>query len=262
MGLLDKVVKEEITKNEQKTKKDMEKFSAEVLELKKEQEIAEFIKPLIAQALKEFAHAMEQIGVEPLPLVVKRDPTFLESFLKSEIYKCVWGYYLYPKRAGYELFITADGRFLEGYLKKPNERVISADGKRLERYPAKSEGQTNGKFRMEKTILQTPDVFVYKNPDGTRGELYSNRSSSYYEKELSEDEAVSLIIQDFLYQRKYPKEDDYGIIKYPRLTKAMNNEDFETAVIELFSTYIEANKKIWNEYRGERIDFLRSMYEK
>lgn len=242
MGLLDKVVKEEIAKNEQKTTKDMEKFSAEVLEIKKEQEIAEFIKPLIAQALKEFAGAMEQIGVEPLPLVVKRDATFLESVFKSEIiYRCEWGYYLYPHYNGYELFITADGRYLEGYLKEP-------------------EDQNNKKFRMKRTVMLAPDVLVYKNPDGIRRELYSNRSSSYYEKELSEDEAVSLIVQDFLYQRKIPKKDENDIIKYPRLTKAMNNEDFETAVIELFSTYIEANKKIWDEYRGERMDFLRTLY--
>ena len=241
MGLLDKVVKEEIAKNEQKNAKDMEKFSTEVLELKKEQEIAEFIKPLIAQTMKEFTGAMEQIGVEPLPLVVKRDPTFLESFLKSEIYKCVWGYYLYPHYNGYELFVAADGRYLEGCLKEP-------------------EGQNNKKFKMKRTVIQTPDVFRRKNPDGTTGELYSDRRSAYYEKELSEDEAVSLIIQDFLYQGKYPKENNYGNIKYPRLAKAMNNEDFETAVIELFSTYIEANKTIWNEYRGERMDFLRTLY--
>ena len=50
------------------------------------------------------------------------------------------------------------------------------------------------------------------------------------------------------------------LICFTQYNRAMNNEDFETAVIELFSTYIEANKKIWNEYRGERMDFLRTLY--
>ena len=243
MGLLDKAVKEEIAKEEQKTKEEMDKFSSEVLELKKEKDIGESIRPLIIQGLKEFTNAMEQIGAEPLPLVLAREPSFLESFFESTIYRCVWGYYLYPHWNGYETFITTDGKYLEGYTKIP-------------------EAWNNKKFKMNRSMLQTPDIERRKYPDGTKGELYFGRTHAYYEKEILEDQAVSLIIQDFLHHRKTPEKTEHDNIKYVRLTEALEKNDLETAVTELFSIYIRANKAIWSQYRGERMDFLRSLDKK
>ena len=119
MGLLDKIVKEEVAKNEQKTREEMEKLSAEVLKLKREKEIAAAVKPVIEQALKEFPDAMKQVGVDPLPLVVAKKPSF---FSDEKQMKCIWGYYFYPlygKPVNYNqyvLFMTSDGKYHTGYF--------------------------------------------------------------------------------------------------------------------------------------------------
>lgn len=229
MGLLDNAVRKEIAKSEQKNREELVKFSSEMHKLKREKELADAVHPFLLQGLKELPGAMQQIGAEPLPLVVEKNP----SLFFGESVKCMWGYYLLPRGSEcYDLFLTSDGKYHAGI------RTFSSDRKVTDK----------NKIRVSFTQPRVTKPF----------QKYIVEDYGVHEEEISEDEAVSMIAKDLI---------DYTArsgTAYHVFRDAVENDDPETAAAELFAIYIEDNVK-YNERllnkRGE-LEFLRSLNRK
>lgn len=230
MGLLDKAVKKEIEKKEQKTKEEMDKLSAEVQKLKWQKDIAEAPRPFIKQGLKEFISAMEQIGVEPLPLVVVKNPYF---FSDEKPIKCMWGYYLYPRiNDSCVLFMTADGKYHAAITTFSSDRKVTDSNK------------TRVDFKPPKPRMAIGQLCV--------------ETLNIHEEEISEDEAVSIVTENFVNRHPSPSNSDIA------MNGSIDNDHLETAVAELFSSYIAYNVS-YNDYllrERDKLEYLRSLNRK
>ena len=228
MGLLDKVVKSEIEKDERKTREEMSKLSREELKKREDEDRVMHRTPFIRQGLKEFLHAMEEIGVEPLPLVVKRK----QGFFSSKAYKVLRGYYLCERFGKYRLFISSDGKY------RGSEEVRS------------------------RSLLSFP--IVDRESFGNPPKMYLREFGNIYEEEIGEEEAVSMIANDLLVQCSSLKDTgrfDETVYFYPDMHEALEKGDFETAVTGLFSLYVSDNKKHRDNLLKfkDRKDFLDSL---
>ena len=239
MGLLDKVVKSEIEKDERKTREEMSKLSREELKKREDEDRVMHRTPFIRQGLMEFLHAMEEIGVEPLPLVVKRK----QGFFSSKAYKVLRGYYLCERFGKYRLFISADGKYYTGV------EILTGNYR-------------GSKEVRNRSLLSFP--IVDRDSIGNPPRMYLREFGNIYEEEIGEEEAVSMIADDLLVQCSSLKDTgrfDETVYFYPDMHEALKKGDFETAVTGLFSLYVSDNKKHRDNLLKfkDRKDFLDSL---
>ena len=221
MGILDNVVNERLSAEQEENKKVLDKLSREELEKRRLEDFALKSRTLVSQALREFPDACLKLGINGLPLLVKKRG----MSLLSKPYKCLWGHGLCYTTDDYSLrlFRDLDGTFymgMEDFKKYKDGKVVSREYR-----PAAIP-----------TCLNSAHNYYY-DPYGKKYRI-SQENETYVEK-ISFDDAVSLVCEDLM--QKAAELNVYRTPAFPKINAAYEKDDPETAVTELFSRYIQNN---------------------
>lgn len=240
MGLLDKIVEDQVAIEAAKKQKEQERLSQKELENRKKESFKQKTIPLIKQALEEFPEACRKSGIDPLPLVIRKKKTLFSN----RDYTCLWGYYLIPSfDRWYEAFMTEDGRFFVQM-----KEIQYSDGS----YKTRTE-----KKRYSISACWSTDSDVVRQ--NSRKEKYKLNSPVRLYEEIAGEEIQGFIAQSII-EKAYTmtENDNYA---YREIHDAFEADDSERAVLSIFSFFMRTNSRdrdvlLRNE---ELLDFYRGL---
>lgn len=213
MGLLDKAVDEIKDAEKTKLKNELNRMVQEEKKKKTEEEFAHELEPYVKEGLREFPEACRRIGVDCLPLLISRQPTF---FNKKE-YHCLEGYYLCPRSMHcFDFFMTKDGRYY----------------------------QASQQFTEIAGVMSSFSAVKF-SPNMPMGYCF-NKPSAPDLKDMAEDEAVPCIAQYIV--KNYLRSSSLA----PEVRKAAESEDYETIVAAVFADSLRKMKSDYDRFISEQ----------
>ncbi len=223
MGILDKIVNDRLSEEQERNKKALDRLSRDELEKRRQEDFAAKSRSYVSQALTEFPDACKKLGINGLPFLIRK----MKPSMFSRFYDCIWGYrlcYVYDEPR-LRLIRSLDGTYYMGM-----EDFRQYEGKR----------EVLREFRP--AAIPTPNYSLRNyHWDPQKREYSVQKDLATFADKISFEEAVSFVCEDLV--DKATKLNVYRSPAFKDIHEAYEKDDPERAVTGLFAYYIQRNQQ-------------------